>query len=62
MDRSKKSLTDKITQTGENLKTMIEDNAIEFNEEIQRIDQWLDENNVKTNALTEKALRENNAQ
>ena len=61
MDRSKKSLTDKITQTGDNLKTMIKDNAIEFKEEIQRIDKWLDENNAKTNDLTEKALRENNA-
>ena len=61
MDRSKKSLTDKITQTGDKLKTMIKDNAIEFKEEIQRIDKWLDKNDAKTR-LIEKALRENNAQ
>ena len=62
MDSSEKSLTYKITQTEDNLKTMIRDNAIEFKEEIQRIDKWLDENNAKNIDLTEKALRENNAQ
>ena len=61
MDTQERTLSDKIALSTNNLKKAIEENALELREEINKISKRFEENEKKTEALIDLAIREYNA-
>ena len=60
MNQQEIALPVKITLTSKNLKRQIEENALEFQNEVTKLNKCIDENNKKTLNLINQALSENN--
>ena len=60
MNQQEIALSAKITLTSKNLKRQIEENALEFQNEVTKLNKCLDKNNKKTLNLINQALSENN--